>query len=38
MAEETDGPWRSVEEVAYAWLYYAGKMETFWYDVHCTHD
>lgn len=35
MAEETDGPWRSVEEVAYAWLYYVRESTTSnWYDVH----
>lgn len=35
MAEETDGPWRSVEEVAYAWLYYVRETTTSnWYDVH----
>ena len=35
MAEETDGPWRSVEEVAYAWLYYVRETITSnWYDVH----
>ena len=33
MAEDTDGPWRSVEEVAYAWLYYM-RDATSWYDVH----
>ncbi|HUL03944.1 MAG TPA: FkbM family methyltransferase [Gemmatimonadales bacterium] len=38
MAEETDGPWRSLEEVAYAWLYYVRKTRTAsWFDVHCTH-
>ena len=37
MAEETDGPWRSVEEVAYAWLYYVRETITSnWYDVHAT--
>lgn len=35
MAEETDGPWRSVEDVAYAWLYYVRETITSnWYDVH----
>lgn len=35
MAEETDGSWRSVEEVAYAWLYYVRETITSnWYDVH----
>jgi hypothetical protein len=35
MAEATDGPWRSVEEVAYAWLYYVRETTTSnWYDVH----
>jgi FkbM family methyltransferase len=35
MAEETDGPWRSVDEVAYAWLYYVRATTTSnWYDVH----
>ena len=35
MAEETDGPWRSVEEVAYAWLYHVRETITSnWYDVH----
>jgi len=35
MAEDTDGPWRSVEEVAYAWLYYVREtMDSTWYDVH----
>jgi len=36
MAEDTDGPWRSVEEVAYAWLHYVREFSTTndWYDVH----
>jgi FkbM family methyltransferase len=35
MAEDTDGPWRSVEDVAYAWLYYVRETITSnWYDVH----
>jgi FkbM family methyltransferase len=35
MAEETDGPWRSVDEVAYAWLHYVGATTiSNWYDVH----
>jgi FkbM family methyltransferase len=35
MAEDTDGPWRSVEQVAYAWLYYVRETITSnWYDVH----
>ncbi len=35
MAEETDGPWRSVEDVAYAWIYYVRETITSnWYDVH----
>ncbi len=35
MAEDTDGPWRSAEEVAYAWLYYVRETITSnWYDVH----
>lgn len=35
MAEETDGPWRSAEEVAHAWLYHVRETITSnWYDVH----
>ena len=39
MAEETDGPWRSLEDVAYAWLYFVRTTTTAsWYDVHCARD
>ena len=35
MAEDTDGPWRSGEEVAYAWLYYVREStNSNWYDIH----
>lgn len=35
IAEDTDGPWHSVEDVAYAWLYYVRDTTTSnWYDVH----
>jgi FkbM family methyltransferase len=35
MAEDTDGPWRSAEEVAYAWLYYVREStNSNWYDLH----
>lgn len=35
LPEDTEGPWRSVEDVAYAWLYYVRNTTTSnWYDVH----
>jgi FkbM family methyltransferase len=37
MGEDTHGQWRTVDEVAYAWLYYATRKDRAnWYDVHAT--
>ena len=33
--DESDGPWRSLEETIYAWLYYVRPTTTgSWYDIH----
>ena len=35
--DESDGPWRTLEEVTYAWLYYVRPTSAGpWYDVHAT--
>ncbi len=39
MPHESDGPWRSLEEVAYAWLYYVKRTTSSnWYDIHAARD
>jgi FkbM family methyltransferase len=37
--DESDGPWRSPEEILYAWLYYVRPTTSgSWYDVHATRE
>lgn len=39
MADRSDGPWRSLPEVTYAWLYFVTQTTTGnWYDVHAARD
>lgn len=35
-ADATDGPWRTADDVAHAWLYHVREARFWaWYDVHC---
>jgi FkbM family methyltransferase len=39
MADESNGPWRSLRDVTHAWLYFVTKTTSgSWYDIHAARD